>query len=125
MPIPRALLLGFFFSAPAGAQIIVESSATVGASALQIETSLAHSRNGALRSWSTPTLVRIGIGEVLELRAESDFWVREASGANTHTGVADLFVGLKWAATVGQAGMPGLGLLLHTNLPTGSRQWRR
>ncbi len=122
MRIPRALLLGFFLSTPAGAQIMVEPSSTVGTRALQIETSLTHSRKETLRSWSTPTLVRLGIGEALELRAESDLWVREASGANTHTGVADLSVGLKWTATVGQ---PGLSLLLHTNLPTGSHQWQR
>lgn len=68
--------------------------------------------------------MRFGIGEALEGRAESDLWVRQASGGKAQTGIADFSVGLKWEATEGGDRRPGLAFLLHTHLPTGSGTWR-
>lgn len=119
-----ASLQALLCPAPAGAQIFVEPASTVGASALQLESGLVHSRDGALRSWITPSLVSLGIGNALELRAESDLWVRESSRGEAEEGIADLSVGFKWAATESRSGRPGLAFLVNALLPTGSRQRR-
>src|SRR5882672_7148159 len=54
----------------------VESSAVVGRGRFQLETSVAGERDNAgglrLRTLSTPTLLRLGVSENIELRVESD-----------------------------------------------------
>lgn len=57
-----------------------------------------------------PTLIRVGVSEVLELRWESDWLVREevtpaAGASSTVTGLADFSLGLKWhGGTLGAVG---------------------
>jgi hypothetical protein len=124
------LALAIVTSTSARAQIatdrpdFVESSATVGAGRVQIETSVALARDGGLRSWSTPSLVRVGIGDRLELRAESDLLVHDRSGGASSSGLADLSLGAKWAAADDAGGGPGVAILVHADLPTGSQEWR-
>ena len=129
--IGRTLLaLAILTFAPARAQIatdrpdFVESSATVGAGRIQLETSAALTRDGELRSWSTPSLVRVGIGDRFELRAESDLLVHDRSGGTSTSGVADLSLGAKWAAADDAGDGPGVAILVHADLPTGSEEWR-
>jgi hypothetical protein len=111
----------------------VESSAVVGTGRLQVESSVAVDRNrhGGVREsvWSTPTLVRIGIGETLELRVESDGPMRQRSrapggAASTERGYADASLGVKWHARDAEGAMPSMALLLHADLSSGSAAFR-
>lgn len=104
----------------------VESGLTVGPGAVQLETSIAYAArgSGAFRSssWTTPTLLRWGVGSVVELRVETDLWVRDASSSAVagDGGLADLAVGLKWHVLDGDGPTPAGALLVHADLPTGS-----
>lgn len=112
----------------------VESSLVVGKGRLQIETSLLLERDrqpqGRARSVSTPTLLRIGVSETLELRAETDGRIRarqpDAAGGATRRalGYADTALGLKWHALDAQGNRPSVGVLLHADLDSGSRAFR-
>jgi hypothetical protein len=108
----------------------VESAATVGPGALQVETSVAyeHSGSDALRwaSWSVPTLIRIGWGRTFELRFESDVLVqdRSSSGPEGRSGVADPSVGVKWHLLDAGGSKPAGALLLHLDLPVGGEEVR-
>ncbi|MDP2957027.1 MAG: transporter [Longimicrobiales bacterium] len=108
----------------------VESSATIGRGAIQIETSIAYEATGSasLRSaaWSTPTLLRVGVGAMWELRVESDLLIRDASspGRRGDDGVADASVGVKWHALDGGGWIPSTALILHADLPSGSEPLR-
>jgi hypothetical protein len=104
---------------PARAQIatdrpdFVESSATVGAGRVQVELSVAHARDGGQRTWTTPSLLRVGAGEWLELRAESDLLVHTRADGTSNSEFGDLSLGVK--ASTGT----GFALLAHVDLPTG------
>lgn len=110
----------------------VESSAVVGKGRLQVETSFALDRSSAngvrdtLRS--TPTLVRFGITESIELRVESDGAMRQRSsdrGVTTSDhGYADASLGLKWHAMDARDHLPSVGVLLHADMSTGSAAFR-
>jgi hypothetical protein len=103
---------------PARAQIatdrpdFVESSATVGGGRLQIETSVGYARDGDVRTWSTPTLLRIGAGDHFELRAESDLLVHTRSDGTSGSDMGDLSLGMKVSSG------RGFALLAHVDLPT-------
>lgn len=104
----------------------VESGLTVRPGAVQIETSIAYAArgSGALRSasWTTPTLLRWGVGPALELRLETDLWVRDASAPALASdgGLSDVAVGMKWHVLDGDGPTPAAALLVHADLPTGS-----
>lgn len=114
----------------------VESSDVVGKGRLQLETSVAGERDRSQgltsRVTSTPTLLRLGVSEDLELRVETDGRLR-ASVRDDATGVrvvergwSDTAVGLKWHLQDGdeKAGRPGMALLLHADLDSGSAAFR-
>jgi len=102
----------------------VESSFVVGAGRQQIETSLAYERvrrsEADPHAWTTPTLVRIGLGEALEARVETDGWTRLRSAGTTTQGMSELSLGTKWALPVHGAAGATQALLLHVDLPTGN-----
>lgn len=110
----------------------VESSNVVGNGRFQVETSLAAERNSLDgvrdRSVSTPTLLRYGISDTLELRLESDGRVRgrstDSSGVMRFSGTADASVGMKWHATDGGGSAPSVGVLVHADLDSGSSTLR-
>ncbi|WP_332877540.1 transporter [Massilia sp. S19_KUP03_FR1] len=112
----------------------VESSNVVGLGRFQIETSVLGergSRDAAYsRTVSTPTLLRYGIGETIELRLETDGHVREVmalpggGGRATTNGYADTSLGLKWHLMDDAPGVPSVGLLVHADLASGSRAFR-
>ncbi|TFW20496.1 transporter [Duganella callida] len=112
----------------------VESSNVVGKGRFQIETSLALERNKVdgirERTYSTPTLLRFGIGEQLEFRIETDGRMRSvvtdlASGARqTDNGYADTALGLKWHVADAEGNRPSMGILAHVDLDSGSRAFR-
>ncbi|MFQ5537807.1 MAG: transporter [Gemmatimonadota bacterium] len=115
-----------------GAQIVtdrpdfVEASVTVGAGIVQVETSAAYARSGSgsgrSAHWTTPSLLRVGIGETLELRLETDFLTRDVSADATRgpSGFSDVAVGFKWHALDAVDATPSLAFLVHAGLPVGS-----
>ncbi len=83
---------------------VVESSEVVGKGRFQIETSFAAEREAKnsprTRTYSTPTLLRIGVSENVELRMETDGLMRmstwDADEKTTKEGINDIAFGLKW-----------------------------
>jgi hypothetical protein len=110
----------------------VESSNVVGTGRFQIETSLGGDRNKANgvkeRSYATPTLLRYGVSDTLELRLETDGRIVQkttsAAGSVTERGYGDVSLGLKWHAVDAEGNLPSIGWLLHADLDSGSRQFR-
>jgi hypothetical protein len=112
----------------------VESSQVVGKGRVQLETSVQGDRlrtdDSHERMLSMPTLLRIGVGESTELRIETDgrnviHASDPATGARSVTaGYADTAIGVKWHLKDGQDNQPSLGVLLHADLPSGSRELR-
>jgi len=114
----------------------VESSDVVGKGRVQIETGVSFERNKTAdertRARSTPTLVRVGVSDTLELRAESEVFVRStaadrATGAvQRDSGTADVSLGVKWHMLDGDeaAGKPAVAWLLHADIDSGTRALR-
>ena len=110
----------------------VESSNTVGAGRWQIETSVAYENDKQAgvkaKTWSTPTLLRIGMGEYLEARIETDGMLSQdldGNGVNdSNSGFADTAVGLKWHVPGSEDSGPSIGVLLHADLDSGSSDFR-
>lgn len=112
----------------------VESSNVVGAGRFQIETSIAGERNKADgvkdRTYSTPTLLRIGLGDTLEARIETDGRMHQVitdlgSGArSTANGYADVALGVKWHVADEQGARPSMAILAHVDLDSGSSAFR-
>ena len=114
----------------------VESSNVVGKGRFQVETSIGldRSRAGGVRerTWATPTLLRYGINDTVELRMESDGLIRQRitdsdSGTGlrqAERGYGDLSLGLKWHALDAVGNMPSVGLLFHADLASGSAPFR-
>lgn len=107
----------------------VESSNVVGRARLQVETSflLERDRSAGARSrvLSTPTLLRVGAGDVLELRVETDgrSIAHTAGNGEPRSSMAawnDTAVGVKWHVDDGGGVLPSLGVLLHADLASGS-----
>ncbi len=112
----------------------VESSDIVGPGRFQVETGLTADRHAAdgvtVRTLTTPTLFRLGIGETTELRLETDGWTHErttdrAAGTTlTEHGWSDLSFGIKWHVLDGAGSTPGVAWLLHVEPATGSAAFR-
>ncbi|HEY0061724.1 MAG TPA: transporter [Telluria sp.] len=111
----------------------VESSNVVGKGRFQIETSIAaeRSKHDGVRErlLSTPTLLRIGISDTLELRVETDGRLQAratADGGPTFkaNGYADTALGIKWHALDAAGNAPSVGVLAHLDLDSGSAPFR-
>lgn len=112
----------------------VDSSEAVGKDRLQIEQDLVSERdrrNAALRrTISTPTLMRLGISETVELRLEGDTLVRATtadSGIDTTvSGHGDLGMGLKWHSQDRDEARnkPAISWILQLDTPSGSKDFR-
>jgi hypothetical protein len=112
----------------------VESSAVVGKGVLQVETSLAYERDRrdgiTTRTRTTPTLLRLGVADALELRLETDGFTRVTAGdggaRTSASGMSDTALGLKWHIRDGgeTIGRPALALLAHLEANTGSSALR-
>jgi hypothetical protein len=131
-----ALMLALVAQAHAGDDAIVpdrpglaESSQVVGKGRFQLEASFAreHDANGqeTVHTTTTPTLLRYGLGDSLELRVETDgrthAW--SAAGGNAR-GYADTELGIKWHVADAHGSAPSVGVLAHVALPTGSAAFR-
>lgn len=113
---------------------VVESSEVVGKGRFQIETSFAAEREAKnsprARTYSTPTLLRIGVSENVELRMETDGLMRmstwDAGEKTTKEGISDIAFGLKWhvkSPPENESG-PSMAWLFHFDAPTGTREFR-
>jgi hypothetical protein len=111
----------------------VESSNVVGKGRFQLETSVLAERKrdefSRDTTITTPTLLRVGLNDVLELRFETDGRTvarsTDASGFRTvQAGYSDTSVGVKWHFADEHDGAPSLGVLLHGDMPSGSRGLR-
>ena len=112
----------------------VESSRVVGLDRLQVETSVlaerARPEGARVRTVSTPTLLRYGVNDTVELRLETDGRMIErmtpagGDGGATTSGHADTSLGVKWHVLDDAPGMPSVGVLLHADLPSGSPAFR-
>ena len=108
----------------------VESSDVVGAGRFQLETGVTgdrQTRDGVtVRTLTTPTLFRLGLGATTELRLETDGWTREHTGDTgaTTSGLSDLSLGIKWHVLDGAGTTPGVAWLLHVDTATGSKAFR-
>lgn len=108
----------------------VDSSDVVGRGRVQLEFGLAGERTRlggqTLRGNATPVQLRIGVGELWELRLASDGRLSARDGAARERGWGDLSVGLKWHQQDGdeETLRPGLGWVLRADLDTGSRAFR-
>ncbi|HSG50283.1 MAG TPA: transporter [Longimicrobiales bacterium] len=127
--LPGLVLFSVCIGGPgaAAAQIVtdrpdfVESSSTVGPRVLQVETSVAMTRADGAEEWSTPTLIRLGLGAVWELRLEGPGYVH-VRGPVAESGLGDVSAGVKLHALAPESpALPSVGILLHADLPTGSR----
>ena len=113
---------------------VANSSQVVGAGRVQLEIGLNRDRQRNddlhVRTLTTPTLLRFGLGETTELRVETDGRNIEhetdpASGARTTTtGWNATSVGVKWHVADAEGAHPALGLIGEVALPTGSRSLR-
>ena len=114
----------------------VESSDVVGQGRVQIETGFSEERDrsGGVKTKirTTPTLIRIGVSDTLELRVETDGYVRSIAEPSRggpilrERGFSDVSVGVKWHLQDGDAsrGTPGTALLAHLDLDSGSAPFR-
>jgi hypothetical protein len=132
-----ATMLGLSFHAwAAGEEPIVpdrpgvaESSQVVGKGRFQVETSFARERdaNGpeVVHTTTTPTLLRYGVSDSLELRVETDGRVHTwPASTGSERGYANTELGIKWHVMDGRGSTPSVGVLVHAELPTGSAQFR-
>lgn len=110
-----------------------ESSDVVGRGRFQLETSVAYERDRQAgvrtRVTSMPTLLRWGVSDDLELRVESDGYLRAhadgAGGSVRERGWGDASFGIKWHVRDGEeGGRPAIGLLLHADVDSGSAAFR-
>lgn len=112
----------------------VDSSEAVGKDRFQIEQDLVSERdrrNAVLRrTLSTPTLMRYGTSETIELRLQGDTRVRETTGDSgsdtTVSGHGDLGIGLKWHTQDRDEAKnaPAVSWILQLDTPSGSKDFR-
>ncbi|MBV6830347.1 transporter [Xanthomonas euvesicatoria] len=103
----------------------VESSLTVGDRRVQVETSVAWERDDAVDAYSTPTLLRYGLGQTWELRLETDGWQRiDLPGDTQVSGMSDVSLGIKHHLASSDDGKTSLAWLLHVDLPSGAQALR-
>ncbi|HET8871734.1 MAG TPA: transporter [Aquabacterium sp.] len=110
---------------------LVESSTVVGEGHTQVEASVALNRetegSPRNRTYSTPTLIRYGISDRLELRLEADGLMQstqwDGGVKSIDRGTSDLSFGIKWRMPTpaeGESG-PSTAWLLHVDAPTGTK----
>jgi hypothetical protein len=112
----------------------VESSEVVGKGRVQVETSFLSERerneDERERTYSMPTMLRIGLAESVELRIETEGRTVQhsteiATGERSTTaGYADTSVGLLWHVADAEGRRPSVGVLVDAELPTGSQRLR-
>ncbi len=103
------------------------SSLTVGSARVELETSVERDvQSGVYTSWSTPTLLRIGIGDSWEARVSSVGYAAADFPGSVHaSGWNDTAVGFKYHLPAsGTDGAASMGVLLNVILPSGADVFR-
>lgn len=113
---------------------LVETSEVVGKGRVQIETGVLVERERSAdergRTYTMPTLLRVGLSDSVELRIESEgrtveHSVDKASGErSTVAGYADSSIGFSWHVLDAQGRGPSVAVLASADLPTGSKRMR-
>jgi hypothetical protein len=111
----------------------VESSEVIGKNRFQYEADLLSQRDQrtptVIQTTSTPTLLKYGITDTIELRLQTEGYIRNASQNNNavQTGTGDTALGLKWHSQDKEdaAGKPSISWLLHFDTPSGSNGFSR
>ncbi|HKB74793.1 MAG TPA: transporter [Burkholderiales bacterium] len=109
----------------------VESSEVVGNARFQYEAELTQERDRRIPSsrttTATPTLLKYGITDTVELRVQTEGYIRvadESAGASDspRTGLGDTALGLKWHSQDRDAstGKPAISWILHFDTPSGT-----
>jgi hypothetical protein len=113
----------------------VESSNTVGKGRFQIESSIAYESDKRSdersRTFSTPTLLRLGVADDWELRFETDGRLSQrvedlTTNQTDHAnGYADFALGFKWHQDDGdeKTMSPSAAWILHFDMPAGSKEF--
>jgi hypothetical protein len=112
----------------------VETSKVVGKGRFQVETSVLAERERnpeeRQRTYSMPTMLRVGVSDAVELRIETDGRMVQHSTDNasgersTTAGYADSAIGVLWHVQDAEGKRPSVGVLLDATLPTGSNSLR-
>lgn len=106
----------------------VESSLVVHPRQVQIETSAEYGRVQAHDadhdSWTTPTLLRLGLAPDWEARLETEGFARVQEGSTHESGFSEVSLGTKWHAGDQALGGASTAVLLHVDLPTGEPAFR-
>jgi hypothetical protein len=114
----------------------VESSEVVGKGRFQFEADVVSERDrrnsARVTTTSTPTLLRFGVTDAVELRVETEGWMRvtndsTASGAgSTVNGTGDTALGVKWHAQDRDksTNAPAVSWILHFEAPAGSSAFK-
>lgn len=114
----------------------VESSNTVGTNRFQIETSVAYERDKnsdeKTQTFSTPTLLRLGIADNWELRLETDgafnqkIEDRTSSTSTRDSGLADFALGFKWHQSDAdeKTMAPSTAWIFHLDMPGGTDRFK-
>ena len=114
----------------------VESSEVVGKGHFQFEADVVSERDrrSATRGTTTssPTLLRFGVADTVELRVETQGWMRVTSdnagggAGSTVAGTGDTALGIKWHAQDRDSSThtPAVSWILHFEAPTGSSEFR-
>lgn len=101
-----------------------DSAFAVPPGVVYVETSFTYARSKGLpvRDYFTPTLVRIGLWEDLELRIASPGIIHERGPGDSTTGFGPLTLGFKkniWKE-VEESGIPAFGVIAQVTIPTAS-----
>lgn len=114
----------------------VESSEVVGKERFQFEAGVVSERDRRSASRGTtagtPTLLRFGVADSVELRVESEGQMRVTNdnvadrAGSTVTGTGDTALGIKWHSQDRDrlANTPAVSWLLHFEAPTGSHPFK-
>jgi hypothetical protein len=112
----------------------VESSDVVGKGRFQLETGInleRNNRNGIKDKVSTtPLLLRLGTGDIWELRIETEGRTilksedTVAATSSTVRGYSDVSLGAKWHVMDDHGAMPSVGILANVDLDSGSSAFR-
>ena len=113
---------------------LVETSEVVGKGRVQLETGMLVERERSAdereRTYSTPTLLRIGLNDSVELRLESEGRTirhtrdKTSGERSTVAGYADTSLGVSWHVLDGSGRQPSMAVLVDAELPTGSKLLR-
>lgn len=110
----------------------VESSTVVGKGRFQLEAGLQYERdrNGTRRErvLSTPTVLRFGVADTIELRVETEGRMNRhtsaGGGRSTDAGYGDTTLALGWHLIDADGSRPSVGLLASAEFDSGSRAFR-